>query len=147
MKDLKCYFKKIHNQLEASFNRALRRYGLTSTQFDFLIYLTENNASHRTLTDISSHFGVRHTSAIHVLKLLQEKGLIQKETSSDGRSKTISLTKQGIRIVTDVTKKTPLVDGIIFQGFSEDELRLLQKMLDRIYTNLESDAFENVWKI
>ena len=77
MQVLKRYFKKIHNHLDASFNRALRRYGLTSTQFDFLIYLMENSVDHPTLTDLASHFGVRHTSAIHVLKILQDKGFIE----------------------------------------------------------------------
>ena len=147
MQDLKRYFKKIHNHLDASFNRALRRYGLTSTQFDFLIYLMENSVDRPTLTDLASHFGVRHTSAIHVLKILQDKGFIEKETSSDGRSKIILLTNQGMRIVTDVIEKTPLINSIIFRGFSENELHLLEKMLDRISGNLESYAFENMWKV
>lgn len=61
-----CYFKKIHNQLEAGFNRKYKKYGLTSMQLDVLIYLSRHSGSKRTLTDIAAHFGVRHTSVIHV---------------------------------------------------------------------------------
>lgn len=144
MSELNCYFKKIHNQLEASFNKALRNYGLTSTQFDFLAYLSQNGRCQNTLTDISAHFGVKHTSAIHVLKILEEKGLIEKTRSSDGRSKRITLTGRGCQIIAEIINKKPLVDEIIFAGLSADDLALLEKMLKQIYTNLESDVFRKL---
>ena len=99
MNELKCYFKKIHNQLDAGFNRALRKYGLTSTQFDILAYLSEDTKGQTTLTDISAHFCVRHTSVIHVLKILEGNGFITKSKSADGRSKTITLTSQGQQVI------------------------------------------------
>lgn len=145
MTELKCYFKKIHNQLDASFNRALRKYGLTSTQFDILAFLSENTNGQTTLTDISAHFCVKHTSVIHVLKILEKNGFISKSKSTDGRSKTITLTSRGLEVVAEIQKKSPLVSRILFDGLSESELRQLEKMLDRIYTNLESDAFQNLY--
>jgi len=144
MNELKCYFKKIHNQLDASFNRALRKYRLTSAQFDILAYLSENTENRTTLTDISAHFGVRHTSVIHVLKILEKNNLITKSKSSDGRSKTITLTSRGLQIIAEIKKQGPLVSGIVFAGLSENELQLLEKMLEKICKNLESDAFQNM---
>ena len=43
MCELRYYFKKIHNQLEAGFNRKYKKYGLTSTQLDVLLYLSKNS--------------------------------------------------------------------------------------------------------
>ena len=143
MQKLKCYFKKIHNQLAANFNQALRKDGLTITQFDFIAYLAEN-PQHPTLTDIAAHFGVKHTSAIHVLKILEEKGFIRKSRSPDARSKTIVLTESGTQIVQKVKKKDPLVSQLLFNGLSENDLQYLEKMLQTIYANLESDAFRNL---
>ncbi len=144
MDELKYYIKKIHNQLESGFTRALRKHGLTCTQYDILVYLDTHTKHQNTLTHLSAHFGVKHTSMIHVLKLLDEKGFITKTRSMDARSKTIHLTKSGQQVLTDVREKTPLLHKIMFDGLSDQELQLLDKMLQRIYTNLESDAFRHL---
>ncbi len=143
MNEIKYYFKKIHNQLDAGFNQALRNYGLTCTQFDIAAYLAKHADRQNTLSDISAHFGVRHTSVIHVLKILEKKGFIYKSTSHDARSKIIVLSEYGQQIISEVSEKGSLLNKIIFRGLSEEELHLLEKMLKQIYENLESDAFRN----
>lgn len=144
MNELNCYFKKIHNQLEASFNKVYKKYGLTSTQLDVLFYLSQETDAKNTLTDIASHFGVRHTSAIHVLKLLEKKGFICKSAAKDSRAKPILLTDSGRQLISDVIQKSPLLEEIMFAGLSENDMRQLEKMLRQIYENLESDAFKNL---
>ena len=145
---LKVYFKKIHNQLEAGFNQKYRKYGLTSTQLDVLLYLTQETDRENTLSDIAAHFSVKHTSVIHVLKLLEKKGFICKNTAGSGRSKPILLTDSGKelgdRLISEMTKKGPLLDEIMFAGLSETDQQLLEKMLCQIYENLKSDAFKNL---
>lgn len=144
MDALKCYFKKIHNQLEAGFTRALRKYGLTCTQFDILAYLDRHTGRENTLTDLSAHFGVKHTSMIHVLKVLDAKGFITKTDSPDARSKTILLSKRGLEVLADVKEKGPLLTGIMFDGLSEKDKQHLENMLKQISANLESDAFQHL---
>lgn len=144
MDEPKCYFKKIHNQLEAGFNKVYKKYGLTSTQLDVLVYLSQEIDSENTLSDIAAHFGVRHTSVIHVLKILEKKGFIRKITVQGARAKPILLTDSAKQLISEVSKKIPLVDEIMFAGLSEDDRELLEKMLQQIYKNLESDAFKNL---
>ncbi len=140
----KCYFKKIHNQLEAGFNKVYKRYGLTSTQLDILMYLSKKTDREITLTDIAAHFEVKHTSVIHVLKLLEQKGFICKNTVQGTRAKPILLTDNGKRLISEVSQKSPLVDKIMFAGLTEADEQLLEKMLCQIYKNLESNAFKNL---
>ena len=97
-----------------------------------------------TLTNLSAHFGVKHTSMIHVLKLLDEKGFITRTSSSDGRSKAILLTGRGRQILTDVRGKGTLLNEIMFDGLSEQDMQLLKNMLQQICTNLESDTFQHL---
>ena len=148
MDALKFYFKKIHNQLEAGFNKACKEYGLTSTQLDILFYLSQNAAAENTLTDIASHFGVKHTSVIHVLKLLEQKGLICRSPVRGTRAKPILLTDKGgqlcRQLISKMERQGPLLDEIMFAGLSENDRQLLEKMLRQIYKNLESDAFRNL---
>lgn len=144
MDELKFYFKKIHNQLETGFNKVYKKHGLTSTQLDILMYLSRKTDKESTLSDIAAYFGVRHTSVIHVLKLLEKKGFINKNTVQGSRAKPIQLTDSGKRLISEVTQKSPLVDEIMFAGLSESDKQLLGKMLGQIYENLESDAFKNL---
>ena len=143
MDEIKGYFKKIHNQLDSSLTRALRRFGLTCTQFEVLSYLAKNTEAPHTLTDISAHFGVKHTSVIHVLKILEKKGFIYKDTSADARSKTILLTSRAHQALTELKENCPLLDAIVFAGLSQADLQDLERMLKQIYTNLESEEFQN----
>ena len=136
MDELKCYFKKIHNQLEAGFNKAYKEYELTSTQLDILLYLAQETEKERTLTDIATHFGVRHTSAIHVLKLLEKKGFICRHAAEGVRAKPIQLTDSGRQLILQATQNEPLLDQVMFAGFSQSDRQLLEKMLRQIYENL-----------
>ena len=148
MNELNSYFKKIYNQLEASFNKKYKKYGLTSTQLDILLYLTQEPNREITLSDIAAHFGVRHTSVIHVLKLLEQKGFIRKTTVLGTRAKPILLTENGSQLgqqlISEIRQKEPSLDEIMFAGLSETEKKLLEKMLRQIYENLKSDAFKNL---
>lgn len=148
MNELKFYFKKIHNQLEAGFTNVYKKYGLTSTQLDVLMYLTQETDGECTLTDIAAYFDVKHTSVIHVLKLLEKKGFIRKNTVQGSRSKPILLTDSGRQLgeelALDLRQRGPLLDEIMFAGLSESDKQLLEKMLGQIYQNLRSDAFKNL---
>lgn len=148
MDEPKIYFKKIHNQLEAGFNKEYKKYGLTSTQLDVLMYLSQETGRETTLSDIAAHFDVRHTSVIHVLKLLEQKGFICKSAVSGTRTKPILLTDSGRQlgeqIASELKQKSPLLDEIMFAGLSEADRQYLGKMLEQIYQNLKSDAFRNL---
>lgn len=148
MDELKLYFKKIHNQLESGFTKAFQKYGLTSTQQDILLYLYWNCDAETTLTDISAHFGVRHTSVIHVLRLLEKKDFIRRNTAQGTRSKPILLTESGVelcrQLAAEIKQIDPVLDKIMFAGLSENDRLHLEKMLRQIYRNLSSDKFKNL---
>ena len=148
MDEPKFYFKKIHNQLEAGFNKKYKKYGLTSTQLDVLIYLAQAPDGENTLSDIAARFGVKHTSVIHVLKLLDQKGFICKSDAQGARAKPILLTDSGRQLgeqlISEIEQTGPILDEIMFAGLSEDDKQHLEKMLMQIYNNLKSDAFKNL---
>lgn len=148
MDELKPYFKKIHNQLESGFTKAYKKYGLTSTQLDILLYLYWNSGTEVTLTDIAAHFGVKHTSVIHVLKILEKKEHIRRSAAQGARSKPILLTESGRELCrqleSELQQKDPLLDKIMFAGLSGGDRQQLEKMLRQIYKNLDSDAFRNL---
>ena len=148
MDELKLYFKKIHNQLESGFHKKYKKYGLTSTQLDVLMYLSQDTDSEITLSNIAAHFGVKHTSVIHVLRILEQKGFICKSTVKGTRAKPIILTESGKQlgnqVISEIRQKSPILDEIMFAGLSESDKQLLEKMLNQIYTNLQSEKFNDL---
>ena len=134
--------------MEAGFNKKYKKYGLTSTQLDILIYLSEETDREITLSDIAAHFDVKHTSVIHVLKLLEQKGYICKSEVQGIRAKPILLTESGRQLskqlISEMQQTAPLLNEIMFAGLSEDDQKALEKMLKQVYENLQSDAFKNM---
>ena len=112
-------------------------------------YLAQHADADHTLSDIAAYFDVRHTSMIHVLKLLEGKGFIcRSSTSADSRAKPVSLTDRtpdrGRQIVLDVSKSCPAFHQQMFSGISDEEQKLLARLLDQIYKNLNANAFKEL---
>ena len=129
------YLKKIQVALERGRNRLLKQYDLTAPQMDTLVYLLVHEDSENTLSAIAAYFGVKHTSTIHVLKLLEKKGFIFREET--GRSKRIFLTEKGYRVLEEDKKALEYVYGVMLDGMTRTERLQLDLYLERIYENLK----------
>lgn len=131
--------KKISNRMECNRNRALKELGLTGTQLDLLYYLYSHQEQDNTLSDITAFFGIQHTSAIHVLKILKEKGYIYKEpTKRNPRFKNICLTDKGLPLMEQFDANIAAVNQQIFSGITESESAELYRLLNIIYNNLDN---------
>lgn len=138
MNDTGLLLKKISNKLECNRNRALKELGLTATQLDLLYYLYTHQEQENTLSDITAFFGIQHTSAIHVLKILEEKGYIYKEpTKRNPRFKNICLTDKGLPLMEEFDANIAIVHQQLLSGITETERRDLDRLLNIIYGNLE----------
>lgn len=74
-----------------------------------------------------------------MLDRLEVKGLCQRERSAeDRRVVLVSLTDEGLRITNEVTAVLSDVFNAHLDGFSEDEWRLLIKLLQRMLANGEA---------
>lgn len=145
MHEIMIYLKKIHNKLESERSNAYRKFQLTSTQLDTLEYLNYAPAGKNTLTDIAGFFGVKHTSVIHVLKILEEKEFIYRDSNTCGtHSKPICLTDNGKRIIADIEKKKPLINAAVLSGITPKDQQYLTVMLKKIYENLESANLKDI---
>ena len=138
MNDTGLLLKKISNRLECNRNRALKELGLTATQVDLLYYLYSHQEQENTLSDITAFFGIQHTSAIHVLKILEEKGYIfKKPTKRNPRFKDICLTDKGYPLMEKFDANIAAIHQQLFAGITESEITELDRLLKIIYNNLE----------
>ncbi len=138
MNDTGLLLKKISNRLECNRNRALKELGLTATQVDLLYYLYSHQEQENTLSDITAFFGIQHTSAIHVLKILEEKGyILKKPTKRNPRFKNICLTDKGYPLMEKFDANIAAIHQQLFAGITESEITELDRLLKIIYNNLE----------
>lgn len=139
MNDTVLLLKKISNRMECNRNRSLKELGLTATQLDLLYYLYKHREKENTLSDITSFFGIQHTSTIHVLKILEQKGYIYKmPTKRNPRFKNICLTDKGLPLMEQFNASIAAVNRQIFSGITEAEQEELDRLLNIIYKNLNN---------
>lgn len=139
MNHIGLYLKKIHNRLRAEQNCALKALGVTGTQLDFLEYLYHCPDGRNTLSDLAAFFDVKHTSALHVVKILEQNHLLIREPApTDSRCRQLLLTDTAIEIVTKNEAAIMRKEKQLTRGFSEEELNTLQQLLSRLYQNLET---------
>lgn len=132
------YLKKIHNHLERGKNSDLKRYGLTGTQLEALLYLRQKGGKTGTLSEMAQFFDVKHTSILHVVKLLEKKGLIARAEKKPGsRLREIRLTENGYMLTEEMERIKSEVDGIMLTGMSCEERAVLQRLLAKLYRNLK----------
>ncbi|WWR14982.1 MarR family transcriptional regulator [Lachnospiraceae bacterium JLR.KK008] len=136
--DICICIKRIHNQLERGKNRNLKVHGLTGTQLDILEYLYYGDGKRCTLAGIAAFFDVKHTSVLHVVKILEKKELVVREEKRPGsRAGQIFLTGKGREIMQEIDAKKSLVQKIMIQGITETEQEVLCGLLQRVYHNLK----------
>ncbi|MDO5783600.1 MAG: MarR family transcriptional regulator [Eubacteriales bacterium] len=139
------YMKKISNQLDAGWNAALKSMGITGTQLRMLEYLYECTEETSSVSHISAYFGVKHTSVLHVLRLLEDKGYIVRGQAEKGRrSRPIRLTDSGIALVQRNENNTEIVDGIMFAGMTAQERQELLRLLKQVNDNLEKHNIKEI---
>ena len=138
------YLKKIGNRLERGKNRRLKTLGLTGTQMEIMEYLHYQNGGECGISDIASYFDVKHTSVIHVIKLLEKKELIgRKDRKQGSRSRQICLTAEGEKIMEEMALGKLRIDRILMKDMTEDEKQVLQGLLQRAYENLKEEEYRN----
>lgn len=137
MDEIGAHLKKIHILLERRRNYEYREYDLTSTQLDILEYLYFNDTNKNSLSDIAVFFGVKHTSVLHVLKILDRKEFICRGESPKGsRCKPILLTQKGRDIMQSHLGSHTGLSSLLLDGIPDKDAEILEKSLQRIYQNL-----------
>ncbi len=100
-------------------------------------YLSENKDKEIFQKDIEEHFTITRSTASRVLNLMEQKGLIQRQSvAQDARLKKIVLTEKAWQIRGLMCEDAMRMERILTDGFSEDEIKELYTYLQRMKTNI-----------
>ena len=136
-KKLGAYFKSITNTLDRKFNRDLEEFDLTSSQANLLLFLFFNRDKEISQTDIQDKFNLTNPTVTGILKRLESKGFISRSVSiSDGRRKVIKVTEKSTNLDKKLMEGVIEVEAQMTCGFSEQEKKLLEALLQRVLDNI-----------
>lgn len=88
-------------------------------------------------TDISKKLNVTAAAVTQSTQKLEAMGLMEKKIdSSNLRAKLMYITEKGEKTLQKGTQLFDKIDGVMFDGFSDDELNQLTVMFDRVSENM-----------
>ena len=133
-------FKRIHEMFCARANADLKQIDLTYSQMEILFYLSHqtHEVSQKELCEAVQ---VSHPTMIGLISRMEEKGLlIRRQDGQDRRKNSIEMTEKAREILKETKKRHQRDDAMLVRGFSEEEARLLNELLSRVYRNMQQDV-------
>ena len=87
---------------------------------------------------LEGEFGITRSTASRVLRLMEHKGLLERQSvPHDARLKKLVLTERSRRVLQEMCQTGMTIDARLLRGFSPEEVQTLYGFLDRMFQNLE----------
>lgn len=137
MSEMKHIGRKINilsHKIKRRIGKVSLEYGISSMQAKILGYIF-HQAPKRDIFQktIEEEFDIRRSSVTSVLSLMEKNGLIERvSVCEDARLKKIILTDKGIEVHKSVYKEIEIVESIIYDSLSKEELELFSEILERL---------------
>lgn len=86
---------------------------------------------------ISEVLDIKPSSVTQIIKKLEEAGTAQREKSEqDSRVTIVKITDKGRESLKERSSISTTLKDVLFQGFAEDELEMLDQYLERMVSNI-----------
>ena len=95
--------------------------------------------------DLENHFFVRRSTVSKVLRLMEEKGMIERlSVHDDARLKQIVLTDYGRRIHGAAVHHAHMLEEKLYRNFTEEEMDTLLQQIKKLEHNMEETEKETL---
>lgn len=103
-----------------------------------LAYIYENQERDIYQKDIETQFGINRSTVTNIVKLMEKKGLISRESvPRDARLKKLVLTEKGILAKKASYEAVQATEKQTVLGISEEELDYFFRLIEKMRKNLE----------
>ncbi|MCA1908666.1 MAG: MarR family transcriptional regulator [Magnetospirillum sp.] len=119
-----------------TFSRELDRFGITLPMWRVMSALLDEGEQR--LGDLSRITAIELSTLSRITASMDRAGLVNRRRSGeDARAVLITLSKDGRRMAEAIVPKALQWESAAIAGMSEDEVRTLKGLLQRIYGNVE----------
>jgi MarR family multiple gene transcriptional regulator MgrA len=130
-------FKLIHECFAKLLNRRLKEEDMTFSQIIVIYYLWEHRDQKVTQKDITDALHIKHPTTIGLLKRLEDKEMLKVVVDPDNRKyRNITLTERALEFIEADKKRKIHTDQYMVEGMTEEEIKQLRNLLDRVYDNM-----------
>ncbi len=141
MGDLGHKIKLIDLQFKNRMDKNLEQLGLTTAQMNVLFYLEHHYGEKITQKKLSEVFNVKHSTMAGIMQRMVEKGLISITPDQQNKKfKNITLTEKSQEVHESAWAFKNYTEAVITKGFSEDEKKDFERMLQMVFHNLLEDS-------
>lgn len=135
---LSCKLKTLSRQLTACAGRLLEPFDVTPIQASILYELATGETSP---SKVALSIGVDASALSRQIRSLEERNLIERQVDDDNRTRArLTLTAEGRKLARDIDPHADQVQEIITSALSREELRTLDKVLEKMSTALGGDT-------
>lgn len=127
------YIGRLHRSI---FEKNISSMGIHHSQHHLLMYIAREGEV-TSQKQIAEKFGITPAAVARSLKTLESEGFIKREnTASDGRLNSITITAKGRDIVERSYIMFRETDVAVFEDFTDDDIRTLNRYLDMMKSRL-----------
>ena len=131
--------KELHIALENNFNKFSKKYKLTSSQMDILIFLFQNEEKKINQRDIENYLRLTNPTIAGTLLRLEKKGFItRKRGTEDKRCKEIYLTDKSRELKDIIFEYIRNSDNKMFADMSDNEKETLNNIILKLLKNIQN---------
>ena len=114
----------------------LKQIDLTQSQADVIILLAHESDKVFRQRDIEIALNYSNPTVTGLLNRLEQKDFIARRVDpGDSRARIISLTNKALEIIEEIYQSIRRTEQMLLDGFSEEEIELLQPLMSRIAKN------------
>lgn len=131
--------KELNTSLENNFNKYFKKYKLTSSQMDILMFLFSNEDKIVNQRDIENYLGLTNPTIAGTLFRLEKKGFIRRKRGlEDKRYKEIYLTEKSRKLKYVIFEYIENNDNKMFADISKEEKENLKNIIVKLIKNLQN---------
>lgn len=131
--------KELNTSLENNFNKYFKKYKLTSSQMDILMFLFRSEDKIVNQRDIENYLGLTNPTIAGTLFRLEKKGFIRRKRGlEDKRYKEIYLTEKSRKLKYVIFEYIKNNDNKMFADISKEEKENLKNIIVKLIKNLQN---------
>lgn len=138
MKEILREIGMIARALDSISNIEFKEYDLTKGQYLYLVRICEHPGIIQ--EKLAEMIKVDRSTAARAIKKLEIKGFIEKhEDERNKKIKKLYPTEKGEKVYPFIKRENDYSNFVALEGFSEEEIISIFKLLQRVRTNIEKD--------
>lgn len=131
----------ISRKIQLYLNKELKTLNLTSSEYIYLLLLSNDDTF--TQDELSAKVMIDKAQTTRVLASLESKGYIERvKKVEDKRSKLVSLTESGKKVVPAIKKKVKRLEELLIRNIPRNYIGLLDMSLKTMNSNVEDEINE-----